>query len=156
MILIENTAGQGSSVGHSFEQLAFILAGIENKKRVGICFDTCHAFAAGYDFRTPKTYETLWQQFDDIIGISKLKAMHLNDSKKGLNLNVDRHENIGEGQLGLEAFRLLCNDERFFNIPKVLETPKDVSLKNDIMNLSILKELLSPKTRQLLHVTQEQ
>jgi deoxyribonuclease IV len=151
-ILVENTAGQGSSVGYSFEQLAFIMNAIETKKRIGICFDTCHAFAAGYDFRTPETYQALWKSFDESIGLNHLKALHLNDAKKGLGQHVDRHEHIGHGTLGLEPFRLLCNDERFFDMPKILETPKDASLHDDIGNLTTLKNLLTAKNRKLLHV----
>lgn len=149
MILIENTAGQGSSVGSSFEQITFIINGISNKKRIGVCFDTCHAFAAGYDLRTQESYTRLWELFEQFIGIQYLKAIHLNDSKKDLNSHVDRHEHIGQGKMGLEPFALICNDERFFDIPKVIETPKDHSLQQDLNNILILKGLLSPSNKNL-------
>ena len=125
MILLENMAGQGSQVCYSFEQLAYIRSRSAYKKRLGICFDTCHAFAAGYDFRTQGSYTKIWKQFDTIIGLENLKAIHINDSKKELGSKIDRHEEIGKGKIGLEAFRLLFNDKRFFDIPKILETPKD-------------------------------
>ncbi|MBA3954235.1 deoxyribonuclease IV [Candidatus Dependentiae bacterium] len=146
MILLENTAGQGTSVGYNFEQLAYLRQSITRPERIGICFDTCHAFAAGYDFTTPQAYTALWDAFDKIIGLEHLKAMHINDSKKGLNSHVDRHEDIGKGCLGLEPFRLIMNDKRFFDIPKILETPKD-SPDEDEMNLTVLKSLLCEEIR---------
>lgn len=141
-ILLENMAGQGTAVAYRFEQLAYIYKHIRNKDRVGICFDTAHAFAAGYNFATPEAYEAMWQQFDQLIGLKNLKAIHINDSKKSLGSRVDRHEHIGKGKIGLEAFRLLMNDKRFSLIPKVLETPKGEDLREDHQNMMVLINLL--------------
>jgi deoxyribonuclease-4 len=155
MILLELMAGQGSVIGSSFEQLATILQQITHKKRVGVCFDTCHAFAAGYDLRTPATYKKTWADFDSIIGLEQLKVIHINDSKKELGSHVDRHEHIGKGQLGLEAFKLLFNDKRFFNIPKILETPKVTKdLSEDSMNLATIKSVLTKETKKALNVAE--
>jgi deoxyribonuclease-4 len=113
---------------------------VEQKERVGICFDTAHAFAAGYDIRTKETYQKTFDEFDRIIGLHKLKAFHLNDSKKELGSRVDRHDNIGEGHIGLETFRLILNDPRFVDTPKVLETPgNEEDFKR---NLDLLKSLI--------------
>ena len=150
-ILLEIMAGQGSIVGYTFEHLAHIINNSDHKKRIGVCFDTCHAFAAGYDFRTEKTYNLMWEQFDKIIGINKLKAIHINDSQKDIGSRVDRHAEIGKGKIGLKAFELLLNDPNFFDIPKVLETPKD-DLADYKKNMEILINLLSKKTEKLLHV----
>ncbi len=141
-ILLENMAGQGTAVAYRFEQLGSIYQHIQNKDRVGICFDTAHAFAAGYKFDTSQSYEAMWEQFDTFIGLENLKAIHINDSKKPLGSRVDRHEHIGQGEIGLEAFRLLMKDKRFSHIPKVLETPKSEGLKEDRDNMKILLELL--------------
>ncbi|MCK5632946.1 deoxyribonuclease IV [bacterium] len=151
MILLENMAGQGTNVGHKFENLGFIIKKIEKKNRVGICFDTCHAFAAGYDFRTKDGYEAMWQEFDKHIGLEKLKVMHINDSKKELATYVDRHENIGEGKLGLDPFRFLFNDKRFFDIPKILETP-NATLELYAKNMEIIKTLLTKETKEVLDI----
>lgn len=142
MILLENMAGQGSAIGTKLEQLAQIREKINRKDHIGFCFDTCHAFAAGYDFTTPEKYGTFWQQFDAILGLKHLKAIHVNDSKTPCGSNVDRHTHIGEGTLGLETFRLLMNDPNFFGIPKIIETPKEDDLQEDIKNLTTLKNLL--------------
>ena len=149
MILLENMAGQGSSVCHTFEQLAEVRKLTHHKKRVGFCIDTCHAFAAGYDFRTEDTYEKLWTAFDTIIGIEHLKVFHINDSKKGLSSHVDRHEDIGKGLIGNQGFELLFNDPRFFDIPKILETPKE-SIEEDARNMETIRNLISPKNRKAL------
>lgn len=141
MILLENMAGQGTTVGSSFENLAFILSHVQHKALIGFCFDTCHAFAAGYDFRESNSYETLWKTYDTIIGLEKLKLIHLNDSKKGLACHIDRHESIGKGALGLEPFRLLCNDQTLLDVPKILETPKE-SLEDDRANIQTVISLL--------------
>jgi deoxyribonuclease IV len=141
-ILIENTAGQGSSLGWRFEQLAAILEQVGNSDRVGVCLDTCHAFAAGYDLRTEKGYEETLQEFDRLIGIEKIRAFHVNDSKKDLGSRVDRHFHIGKGFIGLEAFRFLVNDQRFAAIPKILETPKGVDSRLDKQNLNTLQSLM--------------
>lgn len=148
-ILLETMAGQGSQVGYTFEQLAHIIKLAKHKKRIGICFDTCHAFTAGYDFRTEKTYDLMWQHFDATIGLSNLKAMHINDSQKELGSRVDRHTDIGKGKIGLQAFELLFNDPVFFDIPKILETPKE-NLADDQKNMETLKNLINKKTRALL------
>ena len=121
--VIENTAGQGTNVGFKFEHLAHIIDKVEDKLRVGVCIDSCHAFAAGYDFSTSESYTRVWNEFERIIGFKYLRAMHLNDTKKGLASRVDRHEVLGKGLLGAEFFKLLMKDSRFDNIPLVLETP---------------------------------
>jgi deoxyribonuclease IV len=141
-ILIENTAGQGSSLGWQFEQLAAILEQVGNSDRVGVCLDTCHAFAAGYDIRTEEGYEETMQKFDRLIGIEKIRAFHVNDSKKELGSRVDRHFHIGKGHIGLDAFRLPVNDKRFATIPKILETPKGADSRLDKQNLHTLRSLL--------------
>jgi len=141
MPLLETTAGQGTNLGYCFEQLAEIIDMVEQKDRVGVCLDTAHVFAAGYDIRTRKAYEKTFNEFDKIVGLEKLKAFHLNDSKKVLGSRVDRHENIGKGYIGLDTFRFLLNDPRFENIPKVLETPgKEQDFKR---NLDLLKSLIA-------------
>ncbi len=141
-ILLENTAGQGTSLGSRFEELAAIAERISNSDRVGFCLDTCHAFAAGYDIRTQDGYENTMHAFDRLIGIEKIRAFHVNDSKKDLGSRVDRHCHIGKGFLGLEAFRLLVNDKRFAAIPKILETPKGEGFREDRRNLAILRRLI--------------
>lgn len=123
--VIENTAGQGSNLGFSFAQIAQIISQVDDKERVGVCIDTCHAFAAGYDLSTGTGYDKAWQEFDTAIGASYLKAIHLNDSKKGLNSHVDRHDNLGKGEIGLGLFQRMMKDVRFNNIPIVLETPDE-------------------------------
>lgn len=123
--VIENTAGQGSNLGFSFEQIAHIIDKVEDKSRVGVCIDTCHAFAAGYDLSTATGYEATWKAFEDTIGLEFLSGMHLNDTKKGLASKVDRHESLGKGMLGEEFFHLLMNDPRMDNIPLILETPNE-------------------------------
>lgn len=141
MILLETMAGQGSTVCYTFEQIEYLIKQSKYKKRVGVCFDTCHVFAAGYDLRDKDSYDALWKKFDSIIGIDKLKAIHLNDSKKDLGSRVDRHEEIGKGKIGTEAFKLLCTDRRLVNIPKILETPRD-TLDDYLRNLTLIKELI--------------
>jgi deoxyribonuclease-4 len=122
-LVIENTAGQGSNLGYKLEHLGYMVKNCIDKERVGVCIDTCHFFTSGYDIRTPKTYEESMKKFDTIIGFEFLAGMHLNDSKPDLGSRVDRHESIGEGKIGLEAFRLIMNDERIDDIPMILETP---------------------------------
>lgn len=121
--VIENTAGQGTSTGFKFEYLAAIIDGVEDKSRIGVCIDTCHAFAAGYDVSTEQGFTAMCKEFEQTIGFEYLKGMHLNDSKKTLGSRVDRHDNIGEGKIGLKGFELLMRDERFDDIPLILETP---------------------------------
>jgi deoxyribonuclease-4 len=121
-LVIENTAGQGSNLGYEFEQIAHIIEKIEDKSRVGVCIDTCHMFTAGYDIRTKEAYEESFQKFEDIIGFEYLKGMHINDSKPPLGSRVDRHHSIGQGEIGLDAFKFIMNDPRMDDIPLVLET----------------------------------
>src|SRR5207249_4536145 len=121
--VIENTAGQGTVVGHSFAQLAEIIKGSSHPERLTVCIDTCHTFAAGYEFRTPKGYEALFRTVDETVGLSRVRAFHLNDSKGELACHADRHEDIGKGKLGKDPFRFLVNDERFRDIPGILEFP---------------------------------
>ena len=121
--VIENTAGQGTNLGHTFEQIAEIIDKVEDKSRVGVCIDTCHSFAAGYDLSTIQGFNKAFDDFERIIGFRYLKGMHLNDAKKGLNSRVDRHDSLGKGALGEETFKLLMRDNRFDNIPMILETP---------------------------------
>lgn len=123
--VIENTAGQGSNLGYSFEQIAHIIDKVEDKTRVGVCIDSCHAFAAGYDLSTIDGYADTWRRFDEIIGFQYLSGMHLNDTKKGLASKVDRHETLGNGVLGADFFSFLMNDPRMDNIPLILETPNE-------------------------------
>lgn len=125
--VIENTAGQGSNLGFSFEQIAHIIDKVEDKSRVGVCIDSCHAFAAGYDLSTIDGYADTWRRFDETIGFKYLSGMHLNDTKKGLASKVDRHETLGNGVLGADFFSFLMNDPRMDNIPLILETP-DMSI----------------------------
>ncbi len=120
--VIENTAGQGTNVGYRFEHLAAIIDGVSDRSRVGVCIDTCHAFAAGYDIRTRKAYEQTMDELDRVIGVEYLCGAHLNDSKKGLGSRVDRHHSLGKGEIGINAFGYIMNDQRFDNIPLVLET----------------------------------
>lgn len=143
MILLETMAGQGSALGSTFEELAYIKEGISQKDRIGICVDTCHIFVAGYNLAPAKEYKALWKKFDEIIGIKHLKAFHINDSKKEYNSHVDRHEDIGKGCIGKEGFSLIMNDPAFFEIPKILETPKE-SLDQDKNNMETLYNLISP------------
>lgn len=150
MILLENTAGQGSSIGSTFEQLRIIYDSVKHKKRLGFCFDTCHAFAAGYDFSTIENYDNLWKHFDEILGIQNLKAFHMNDSVKERNSRLDRHAHIGKGKIGLEAFRLLMNDSTFYGIPKILETPKAATnLEEDQVNLDLLISLITKTDKKM-------
>ncbi len=121
--VLENVAGQGSNVGHSFEQLARIIDKVEDKSRIGVCIDTCHAYSAGYDLVTPELYDQTWKLFDEVIGFNYLRGMHLNDDKRKLGSRIDRHESIGKGTLGKEFFTRLMNDTLFDNIPLILETP---------------------------------
>ncbi len=142
--LLENVAGQGSNLGWKFEQLGAMLAGVKDKSRLGVCFDTCHAFAAGYPFGTPDEYKKTWKQFDKAVGIGLIKAFHLNDSKRELGSRVDRHEHIGEGELGLEPFRQLLADKRFRKVPMYLETAKEKNAAGeewDVVNLRVLRGL---------------
>ncbi len=139
-ILLETAAGQGNTIGNRFEELAEILAGVNNKERVGVCFDTCHVFAAGYDITSKERFDATRAEFDRIVGLSNLFALHLNDSKKQLGSRVDRHEHIGKGQIGKDAFAFVLNDQRLASLPMVIETPKEGDM--DVMNLEILRGLI--------------
>lgn len=134
--VIESTAGQGSNLGYRFEHLARIIELVDDKQRVGVCVDTCHSLAAGYDFTSPEAYEASWREFDDIIGFSYLRGMHLNDSRKGVGSKVDRHAPIGEGALGREFFTMLMRDKRMDGIPLILETPDELLWPSEIEWLS--------------------
>ena len=136
--MIENTAGQGSNLGYAFAQIAHIIDKVEDKSRVGVCIDSCHAFAAGYDLSTPEGYESTWKEFDEVIGLQYLSAMHINDTKKGLASKVDRHAPLGQGMLGSEFFKLLMNDSRMDNIPLILETPDESLWAQEIQWLDSL------------------
>jgi deoxyribonuclease-4 len=139
--VIENTAGQGSNVGFAFAQIAEIIDQVEDKTRVGVCIDTCHAFTAGYDIRTHVGFNSMLEEFDKIIGLKYLKGIHLNDTKKDLNTHVDRHDNIGKGLLGMEIFGVIMNDPRLDNMPIILETPDESLWAEEIKLLySLIKE----------------
>lgn len=140
-VALETTAGQGSCLGCEFEHLAFILSGVREPERLCVCVDTAHLFAAGYDLASVGSAEKVFAQFDRVIGRKHLAALHLNDSKTGLGSRVDRHEHIGKGAIGLEAFRYLMTAPRFGKIPKVLETPKGKEMLEDIENLATLRGL---------------
>lgn len=133
--VIENTAGQGSNLGYKFEHLRYIIDFVEDKSRVGVCIDTCHSFAAGYDLTTVDAFHHTFKQFEEIIGFGYLRGMHLNDAKKGLNSRVDRHDSLGKGTIGLEVFKLLMRDPRFDNMPLILETPEETIWKEEIAML---------------------
>lgn len=141
-ILLETTAGQGKSVGHRFEHIRDIMARVRHSERLGVCFDTCHVFAAGYDISGEEGYYGTFEEFDRIIGLNNLLLFHVNDSKKGCGSKVDRHEHIGLGCIGKEAFRLLFMDRRFMSIDKILETPVD-EVRDDFANLAAVEELVA-------------
>ncbi|MCM1318834.1 MAG: deoxyribonuclease IV [Muribaculaceae bacterium] len=130
--VIENTAGQGSNLGYTFEQIAHIIDKVEDKSRVGVCIDTCHTYSAGYDLRTEEGYRKTWQQFDEVIGAQYLRAIHLNDDKRELASRIDRHASIGQGTLGKDFFTRLVNDPRFDNMPIILETPEPLLWPDEI------------------------
>ena len=130
--VLENTAGQGSNLGWRFEHLAHIIDKVEDKSRIGVCIDTCHMFTAGYDIRTRETYDKTWAEFENIVGFKYLMGMHINDSKPPLGSHVDRHHSLGKGEIGLDAFRFLMNDERMDDIPLVLETIDETIWKEEI------------------------
>ena len=131
-VILETTAGQGSNVGYTFEHLAYIIDKVEDKSRIGICFDTCHTFAAGYDLRTIDSCNKVFSELDKIVGLKYLKGIHLNDAKSEYGSHVDRHHSIGKGNLGIEVFKFLMNDERFDEIPMILETIDDGIWKKEI------------------------
>jgi deoxyribonuclease-4 len=141
-VLLENTAGQGSQLGHRFEQLAWMIERSGVEEHLGVCFDTCHALAAGYEIRAARPFRKTFEELDRTVGLARLKAFHLNDSKHELESRRDRHEHIGKGEVGLDAFRLILNDRRFRALPMVLETPKGADLAEDRENLSVLRSLV--------------
>jgi deoxyribonuclease-4 len=141
--LLETAAGQGSCIGCTFEELGAIIKLVDDKNRVGVCFDTCHVFASGYELRNRDDYERTIDALEKHVGIANVGAFHLNDSKKPLGSRVDRHQHIGDGEIGIEAFRFLLNDVRFRGIPKLLETPKPVEHESDRKNLTLLRSLLA-------------
>ncbi|MCK9491872.1 MAG: deoxyribonuclease IV [Sulfurimonas sp.] len=138
--VIENTAGQGSNIGYRFEHLAQIIEKVEDKSRIGVCIDTCHMFVAGYDIRTKEAYEKTWDEFGKIVGFEYLRGMHINDSKPPLGSKKDRHHSIGEGEIGLDAFKFLMNDERMNDIPLILETIDSSIWKEEIELLYSFEE----------------
>jgi len=140
--MIELTAGQGTAIGYKFEHARDIIALVKEQERMSVCIDTAHIFAAGYDIKDPANYEGVIAEFDRIIGLDRLQAFHFNDSKKPLGSRVDRHENIGDGFIGLEGFRNLLNDKRLLHIPKILETPKGKEQLEDLENLARLRRLI--------------
>ena len=139
---METTAGQGTCLGHRFEHLAAIFDHSRYPRRLAVCIDTCHIFAAGYDIRTPQTYAATMREFDRIIGHRQVVGFHLNDSKKPLGSRVDRHDHIGAGHLGLPAFRHVLRDPRWRKLPMALETPKSADLHEDVANLKKLRALI--------------
>ncbi len=139
--LLEHTAGQGSNLCCTFEELAKLRDMITEKGRVGVCLDTCHLFAAGFDLRKPAAYADIFKRFDDNVGLDQIKAWHLNDSKTPLGSHVDRHEHIGKGSIGRAGFKNLLNDPRWDSLPALLETPKGPEMKEDVVNLRVLRKL---------------
>jgi deoxyribonuclease-4 len=142
-IALETTAGQGSSLGHAFEQIAYIIDNVREPERLCVCLDTAHVFAAGYDIGSERATRRMFREFDRVIGLDRLAVIHLNDSKTVGGSRVDRHEHIGKGKIGLDLFRLIMRDRRFRKIPKVLETPKGKDLREDVENLKTLRGLVS-------------
>jgi deoxyribonuclease IV len=136
--VIENTAGQGTNLGHTFEQIRMIIDHVEDKSRIGVCIDTCHAYTAGYDIRSPEGFSDTFRLFDEVIGFGYLKGMHLNDSKKERGTRVDRHESLGTGVLGSDTFRMLMKDPRFDDMPLILETPDEALWEKEIRMLYTL------------------
>jgi len=143
-LALETTAGQGSCLGHKFEHLAFIITHVREPERLCVCLDTAHVFAAGSDLTSEGATRRVFREFERAIGLQHLVALHLNDSKTARGSRVDRHEHIGQGQIGLEAFRFIMRDRRFRKIPKVLETPKGKELLEDVENMRTLRRLSAP------------
>ncbi len=143
-ICLETTAGQGTSLGHRFEQLADILDRLENRDRTDVCLDTCHVFASGYPIKTRAGYRRTMRAFDDVLGLERIRVVHMNDSMRGLGSRIDRHEHIGRGCIGKEPFGFFLNDRRLAKVPKILETPKE-TVRDDRLNLKRLRSLLKAK-----------
>jgi deoxyribonuclease-4 len=141
-VALETTAGQGTCLGDRFEHLAAIIENVREPERLCVCLDTAHVFEAGYDIGSEAGIKKTFREFDRVVGLDRLAAIHLNDSKTARGSRVDRHEHIGKGHIGLDAFRFIMRDRRFRKIPKVLETPKDKNLTEDIENLKVLRGLL--------------
>lgn len=147
-LCLEGTAGQGTNLGYTFEQLAHMIDRVENDAKVGVCLDTCHMFAAGYPLTDPKEYKKTIKQFDDVVGLDRLKIFHINDSKKEFGSKRDRHEALGEGHIGLDAFRNIVNDPKLKKVPMILETPKEEDGLEDVRNLKILRGLIKKKAKK--------
>ena len=143
IVLIETTAGQGTTLGRTFEEIGAIIERLDDKDRIGVCIDTCHVFAAGYDIRDADSYAATMSAFDANVGFHFLKCVHLNDSQKGLGSHVDRHAHIGQGEIGTAGFGFVVNDERLAGLPGILETPKDAAGEEDAMNLATLRGLIT-------------
>jgi deoxyribonuclease IV len=147
-IALETTAGQGSCLGNRFEHLAYIISRVHEPERLCVCLDTAHVFAAGYEIASESSVQKTLREFDRVVGLDRLVAIHMNDSKTARGSRVDRHEHIGKGKIGLPAFRFIMGDRRFHKIPKVLETPKGKDLREDVMNLKTLRRLMKNARRQ--------
>jgi len=141
MTTLESTAGQGTTLGYRFDQLRSIIDLVEEQQRVGICLDTCHLFAAGCNIAVPGGWEEMMREFEETIGLNRLVAVHVNDSKRECGSRIDRHEHIGKGMIGLEGFRALMNDPRLENVPKILETEKSDDMHEDVENMNLLRSL---------------
>ena len=141
-LCLETTAGQGSNLGYAFDQLAFLIDQVADKAHIGVCLDTCHIFAAGYEIRSERAYRSTMKKFKDSVGLDNLKVVHVNDSKGDLGSKKDRHEHIGEGMIGKDGFRNLLGDRRLSKIPMILETPREKDLDDDRRNLKILRSLM--------------
>ena len=144
-IALETTAGQGSCLGRTFEQIAYVIDNVREKQRLCVCLDTAHVFAAGYDIGSEAGTRKMFREFDRVVGLDRLVAIHLNDSKTSRGSRVDRHQHIGKGKIGLDAFRVIMRDRRLRKIPKVLETPKGKDLREDVENLKTLRKLIETK-----------
>jgi deoxyribonuclease IV len=142
LTLVEHTAGQGTALGYRFEHLQAMLEGSQQPERLAFCLDTCHLFAAGYDLRTAEAYDATLDEFDRLCGIARLRCFHFNDAKKPLGSRIDRHDHIGTGQLGLDAFSFILNDPRLTHVPKILETEKSDDMHEDVENLRVLRGLV--------------
>ncbi|MCX7706991.1 MAG: deoxyribonuclease IV, partial [Anaerolineae bacterium] len=142
LTLLETTAGQGTVLGYTFDQLKMMAEGVREPERIGFCLDTCHIFVAGYDIRTPEAYAATMAEFDRLLGLDRLKCIHFNDAKKPLGSRVDRHDHIGTGELGLSAFGFFLNDPRLAHVPMILETPKSEDMHEDVENLRVLRGLI--------------
>jgi deoxyribonuclease IV len=153
MVLLEHTAGQGTALGATFEQLAAIIANMNGHQRVGVCLDTCHLLASGYDLCSPAGYAETFEQFGRLVGFDRLKVLHLNDSKKPLGSRVDRHQHIGQGCLGLEPFRRLINDARFRGLPMLLETPKEKGRAKGVIQVDRFDEKNLKTLRSLIDLS---